>query len=151
MPESKIELKIGAIEFSATGDDAWVAAQLDKLLSSAKSLVDLSPPPAQEKGIHGNHQPMGQDPDIAQKPLASFLKDKNATTAQVTKFLATAVWLEAKGKSRLTTADVTSALKDANQSRLGNPADCLNQNVKKGFCEKDGKQFYVTQEGKESL
>jgi len=51
----------------------------------------------------------------------------------------------------LTTGDVSKALKDSNQSRLGNPSQCLNDNVSKGYCEKDGKQFFVTQEGKVSL
>jgi len=83
--------------------------------------------------------------------LASFLRDKNAGTNQVKKFLAASVWLEAKGKNRLTTADVTRALKDSNQSRIGNPADCLNKNVSKGHCEKDGKEFFVTTDGKNAL
>jgi hypothetical protein len=46
---------------------------------------------------------------------------------------------------------VSKALNDANQKRLGNPAECLNQNVAKGYCEKDGKQFFVTDDGKSSL
>jgi len=94
---------------------------------------------------------MKPDPSIAGKTLASFLKDKNATSKQVLKFLATAVWLESKGKNRMTTADVTQALRDSNQSKLNNAADCLAQNVKKGLCEKEGNQFFVTSEGKDSL
>jgi hypothetical protein len=49
------------------------------------------------------------------------------------------------------TGDVTKALKGAHQSRIGNPADCLNQNVQKGYCEKDGGEFFVTDDGKQSL
>ena len=94
---------------------------------------------------------MRPDPEIGKKTLATFLREKNASTIQNKKFLATAVWLEAKGNSRITTSDVTKALKDNSQKRLGNASDCLNQNVKQGYCEKDGKDFYVTQEGKESL
>lgn len=94
---------------------------------------------------------MGPDPQIAAKTLAVFLKEKNATRNQVKKCLATAIWLEAKGKQRMTTSDVTKALKDSNQARLGNASDCLNQNVSKGYCEKDGKEFFVTDEGKSSL
>lgn len=94
---------------------------------------------------------MGPDSQIAEKTLSTFLKEKNVTSNQVKKFLATAIWLEAKGKQRMTTGDVTKALKDSSQTRLGNPSDSLNQNVTKGFCEKDGKEFYVTEEGKNSL
>jgi hypothetical protein len=61
------------------------------------------------------------------------------------------VWLEAKGQKRIQTVDVTKALKEANQTRIGNPADSLNKNVSKGHCEKDGKQFFVTDDGKSSL
>ncbi len=65
--------------------------------------------------------------------------------------MATAVWCESKGKNRLKTNDVTAALRNANQAKLNNAADCLNQNVSKGYCEKEGKEFYVTQEGKDKL
>jgi hypothetical protein len=153
MPESKIEIKIGSIQFSAEGDQTWVSEQLDKMLEHAESLAQVAPSQVAPVAVEPPtaHTPMAEDPVVAQKPLATFLKDKNATTAQVTKFLATAVWLESKGKDRITTSEVTSALRTSNQSKLGNPADCLNQNVKKGYCEKDGKDFFVTQEGKDSL
>jgi hypothetical protein len=64
------------------------------------------------------------------------------------KFLATAIWLDAKGKSKMTTTDVTTALKDAHQGRLGNASECLTQNVRKGLCEKHGKEFFVTEDGR---
>jgi hypothetical protein len=53
----------------------------------------------------------------------------------------------------LTTSSVVKALSANNQPRLGNPADTLNQNVKKGFCEKrkDGTSFFITPEGLHSL
>jgi hypothetical protein len=69
----------------------------------------------------------------------------------VRKFLATACWLTAKGTERLTTGDITKALSDNRQGKLTNAAECLNNNVTKGFCEKEGKQFYVTEEGFTSL
>lgn len=150
MPDAKIDITIGTLTFHAEGEQKWVGEQLDKLFVHAESLASVAPadPPG---GGDAEHTPMGSDPDIAKKPLATFLKEKNATTKQVQKFLATAVWLESKGNSRISTADVSKALKDSNQSRLGNPADCLNQNVKKGFCEKDGDKFFVTTEGKGAL
>jgi hypothetical protein len=151
MSESKIEIKIGQITFSGQGEPDWVAKQLDKILAQAEKLIQLAPVPSDDGEAGSGHKPMGKDSAIAKKTLPAFLQEKNATTKQVKKFLATAVWLEAKGQNRLTTGDVTKALGDANQKRLGNPADCLNQNVSKGYCEKDGKQFFVTDEGKSSL
>lgn len=149
MADAKIQFKLGAIEFTGEGEKDWIAQQLDKILEKAPNLVALVP--AKAAGEGGGHKPMGTDPQIAGKTLPVFLREKNATSNQVKKFLATAIWLEAKGKQRMTTSDVTKALKDSNQTRLGNPSDKLNQNVTKGYCEKDGNEFYVTEEGKNSL
>lgn len=153
MGESKIEIKIGEVKFSGEGDKEWLSEQLDKILDKAESLIKLAPSVTPPDNPGAGHQPadFSNSSSIANQTLATFLKNKNATTAQVDKFLATAVWCEAKGKNRLKTSDITAALKNANQSRLGNPADCLNGNVSKGYCEKDGKEFYVTQEGKDKI
>lgn len=159
MSESKIEIKIGEIQFSGEGDKEWLSEQLDKILNKAADLIELAsapaplPPAAPPENPGAAHQPadFSGASDIASQTLATFLKSKNATTVQVDKFLATAVWCEAKGKNRLKTSDITDALKNASQSRLSNPADSLNKNVSKGYCEKDGKEFYVTQEGKDKV
>lgn len=153
MDISKIAISIGNISFSGEGDQAWLSEQLDKILSQADQLIKLVPP--QESAANQNKNDRDGSSKIsenASKPLATFLKEKNATVKQVEKFLATAIWLEtAKGKNRMATADVSAALKVSNQSKLNNPAECLNQNVSKGYCEKEGKEFFVTQEGKSAL
>ncbi len=151
MTNAKIDIKIGQIQFSGEGEQDWVATQLDKIIAQAEKLIQLSPDenPADEED--GRHTPMGKDSAIAKKTLPVFLSEKSATKNQVKKFLATAVRLEAKGKEKLTTRDVSKALADSRQSRIGNPSDCLNQNVSKGHCEKNGKEFFVTDEGKKSL
>lgn len=151
MSEAKIEIKVGEIAFSGQGEQDWVAKQLDKILAQAEKLIELAPSQDENNQDGDGHKPMGKDKSIAKQTLPAFLQEKNAGRNQIKKFLATAVWLEAKGQNRLQTSDVTKALKDANQSRLGNPADCLNKNVSKGYCEKDGKQFFVTDDGKKSL
>jgi len=150
MADTKIKISIGTISFEAEGEQDWISDQLDKLYAKAKELAAVAPATT-GTGAAGGHDPMKPDSDIAGKTLASFLKEKNATSKQVLKFLATAVWLESKGKNRMTTSDITQALRDSNQSKLNNAADCLGQNVKKGFCEKEGNQFFVTIEGKEAL
>jgi hypothetical protein len=150
MADVKIQMKIGEVEFSGEGEQAWVGAQLERILKAAPTIVS-STPRAASSSLHSRTGVAAPDSNATAQPLASFLRDKNASANQVKRFLATAVWLGAKGKNRLTTADVTRALKDSNQSRLGNPADCLNKNVAKGHCEKDGKEFFVTTEGAASL
>lgn len=156
MGQAKIEITIGQISFSGEGDSSWLSEQLDKILDRAENLLSLVP----SQGIHAVQEVNGVGheaanfsghAEIASKPLAIWLKEKGADTNQNLKFLATAIWIESKGQSRLQTKDVTSALSTANQKRLGNAAECLNQNVKQGFCEKEGKQFYVTEEGKRKL
>jgi hypothetical protein len=49
------------------------------------------------------------------------------------------------------TSAVSKALSDNHQKRLGNAAECLNQNISKGFCEKQGGGFYITPEGLKDL
>ncbi len=155
MDKSKIEIQIGTISFIGEGDPDWLSSQLDKILDKAEALLKLSPPSNGATTAANSNQ---QEPanfsnvsEIANKPLATFLKDRNAASKQVEKFLATAIWLEMKGQNGLTTSDITKALKESHQNRLSNPADCLNQNVSKGYCEKNGKEFFVTPEGKQAL
>ncbi len=151
MADAKIQFKLGGIEFVGEGEKDWIARQLDKILEKAPKLVALAPVRPTTGGSGGVTTEPGPDAQIAAKTLAVFLKEKTATKNQVKKFLATAIWLDAKGKQRMTTSDVTKALKDSNQTRLGNPSDCLNQNKTKGYCEKDGKEFFVTDDGKNYL
>jgi hypothetical protein len=149
MTIAKIGFKIGEIEFSGEGEEIWVTKQLDRILEKVPELLSLSPvKPIADTNSKSNKT---DSSEIAQKTLATFLKEKSATVNQVRKFLATSVWLHAKGNSRLETSSVTRALRESNQSRISNPADTLNQNVKKGFCEKEGKSFFVTEEGKAEI
>ncbi len=151
LADAKIEIKVGAFSFSGEGTERWLSGELEKLLVKIPELVDVAP------------ASVGDDEDVqagkagAKRKgkvgtLAAFLKEKNATSNQVKKFLATAVWLhDSTGKDRLATAEVRTALKNANQTKLNNPADCLNSNVKKGHCEKDDGSFFVTDPGRNSL
>jgi hypothetical protein len=84
--------------------------------------------------------------------LASHIKAKKGDKNQNNRFLATAHWLSGRSEAPLTAKAVAEALSDHNQKRLANPADALNQNVRKGYCEKrkDG-SFFITPEGLEAL
>jgi hypothetical protein len=149
MNNVKIQIKVGDVEFTGEGEQEWVATQLDRVLKAAPAIAGARP--ATQSRSESSDPGAENNTSATSQTLASFLRDKNAATNQVRKFLATAVWLHARGKRRLTTADVTRALKDSSQTRLGNPADCLNKNVAKGHCEKDGKEFFVTTEGNSSM
>ena len=147
MAESKVEITVGEIHFSGEGQSKWVAEQLDKILDKAEALVSLAPAQNSEQPP----PPPPQDDAIAGKTLPVFLDEKNAKNPQVRRLLATAVWLHAQGSKSLKTGDVTAALRASHQQRLSNASHCLAQNIKKGYCEKHGREFFVTDEGKGSL
>ena len=147
MADAKIHIKLEGLEFSGEGEEKWVATQLDKVLAQASDLLRLS--------FAGGTGKEGGGDDIlslkTDEPLATFLKSKRVGTNQIKRFLATAIWLSGKGNQNLSTGDVTKALRDNHQPRLTNPSDALNKNIGKGFCEKVGRQFFVTPSGFASM
>lgn len=143
MRTARIRVRLGAMAFSGEGEPAWVAEQLDKVLRALPSCAAATagrPPATHDDGS----ERVGS--------LASYIKTRGGESSQVRRFLATADWLRLQGERALTTAIVARALRDHQQKRLGNPADCLNQNVARGFCEKaGGRTFYLTPEGLRTL
>lgn len=149
MAEAKIEIKVGAFSFTGEGTEKWLSDELHKLLAKIPELVEIAPPESK-----GDDAGAGANAKKSGKPgtLASFLRDNNATDNQNKKFLAAAVWLhDTTEKDRLKTGDVKKALRNANQTKLANASDALNQNVSKGHAEKDGGGFFVTEPGRKSL
>lgn len=143
---ASVSLKIGQLEFAAEGDEAWVSEKLEFILKQSASAAAAATPAAEPSATAPNQGaggPIGS--------LASHIKKHGGSGNQVERFLATAHWLCLKGEKSLTTADVSKALKDNQQSKLSNPSECLNKNVGKGFCEKDGNSFYITPEGLEHI
>ena len=141
---AKMRVRVGEVEVEYEGPESYLDEKLVELIDRLKSIYESMSPPGGQPGTT-----IGEAPTKTKDPgtLAAFLKVKNATSPQVKTFLATALWLQLKGKDKLQTRDINKALKDNRQSRLGNASDCLNQNVSKGFCVKDGKEFYVAPEG----
>ncbi|MGI8772517.1 MAG: hypothetical protein ACR2JE_13910 [Acidobacteriaceae bacterium] len=129
---------------------------MDKLLEKFPELfrADWG---SRDEGGTDNHAPQGGSPHTTKKgqdvgTLAAFLKAKKTGTNQVRKFLATAAWLhDAQDLKRITTGDVSKAMNDHNQGKLTNPAQCLSRNSSRGFVTKDGKQFYVNDDGRAEL
>jgi hypothetical protein len=145
MAQAKIEVRLGSCNFTGDAEAAWLEKQLDKFLAHVKT-VDPADESGDGEGDQANAKAQG-----TKQTLSGFLKSNNATSNQVRKFLATACWLTKKGSHRLATGDITKALSESRQGKLTNPAQCLNLNVGKGFCEKEGKQFYVTEDGVNSF
>ena len=155
MAAVNLRIKFGDAEFSAEGEEVWVGEQL------AKFIAHLSKAPASSgaskdaaDGSRASDRKVSDGAtaqDYVTKALGTFLREKSATENQTKKFLAAAAWLQAKGKGRLKTGDVSRALRENNQTRLGNASQCLANNVGQGYCERDGSEFFVTDEGSLSL
>ena len=135
--------------------DKWLSEQLDKILEKVPELLKIelaNPSPQLQETNPTTAQPK---PSAGAKSgpsnLSIYLKENGATINQVQKFMTTAAFLQLNGKKGITTSDVNKAIKVAQQNKLNNSSDSLNQNVRKGFCEKDGSGFFVTQAGLDSL
>ncbi len=142
----KVELNIGEISFSAEGDQSWLAEQVSIVIDAAKTSQKL-----RETSNESSNDDAGQGATTTIGSLASYLKTKGGDTVQVQRFLSTAAWLHHRGEQPLTTRLVTQTLRDHHQNRLSNAADCLNQNVSRGFCEKTADGFFLTPEGWQHL
>jgi hypothetical protein len=148
MSNAKIDFAFGHLSFSGEGEEDWLAKQLDKILSAAPTLSELHAPsvtpeaqtPAEGTGGAGKAE-----------PLSSHIKAKGGETNQNKRFFATADWLRIRGTTPLTTKAVIKALADNHQKKLTNAANCLNQNVRKGFCEKGDGGFFITPNGLREL
>ena len=141
---TKIRLKVGNIEVDYEGSEDYLESKLYKLLDDVSTLAKQVP--SENDGSDSNENMNS----VTSSTLVSFLIEKKADN-QNQRFLATAEWLHQKGSKRIKTSDVTKALRDSNQKKLSNASDNLSQNVSKGFCEKEGKEFFVTPEGRNSL
>lgn len=146
MSTTKIEVAVGAVTFSGEGDQAWLAEQLDKVLKAAPELSRTPASPA-DTFRQSLSNSVASDPSHFTTSLSAYIKEKGGESNQVDRFLITADWLRRRGATNLATAAISKALADNHQKRLANPADCLNKNVSKGFCEKSVTGFYITPEG----
>lgn len=147
MVQSKIDVSIGDVSFSGEGEQEWLAEQLERVLKAAPHIADAKP-------RLGNSLASTSDTHTGadfKTSLASYIKEKGGDGSQVDRFLITADWLRRRGIGKLTTGAVSKALKDNQQKRLANPADCLNKNVSKGYCEKSDGGFFVTPDGLKKL
>lgn len=147
MAEAKVQFALGKLSFSGEGDQTWLSEQFEKVLSAAPKLAPLV---GTDLG-NGESSKSAAESQPFTVTLASHIKEKGGESSQVKRFLATADWLRRRGASSLTTSAVTKALAENQQRKLSNPADSLNANVSKGFCEKSGNGFFVTPDGLKDL
>ena len=144
----KIDVTVGAVSFSGEGEPEWLSQELERVLKAASDLPKV-PPPMASTELASLTPAAASGGSVG--TVVSHIKTYGAESNQTKRFLATADWLRLRGEALLTTAKVSKALSDNHQKRLGNPADCLNLNVRKGFCEKKGEGFFITPDGLKDL
>lgn len=151
MSEGKIEFHIGDISFVGEGQQEWLSEQLDKVIDNfgkgEQPKRKIKTDQSEKANKIDQDDPSESLNDIYSVNLSTFLRNQGATSNQRLKFLATAAWLARNNENNLKTIEVTKALKESRQPSLSNAADCLNRNVRQGYCEKDGDHFFVTPQG----
>lgn len=147
--QSKVEIKIGEINFSAEGDPEWLSEQVAKVIEAASKLPVAPSRPERPQPVSGHPNSDGASHLVGS--LAASIKALGGESKQVRRFLATAAWLTKRGDANLTASAVAKALSTHHQKGLANPNDCLNQNVAKGYCEKTKEGFFITPEGWSAL
>ena len=114
MADAKIQLNIGDIQFSGEGDSKWLDVQVEKILKLAGGEQKASPRQT-SKGAGGSSAKMGS----VNQTLPAFLREKNATTNQTRKFLATGIWIhDVKQKPRLKPGDVAKRWRTRTKAEL---------------------------------
>ena len=134
MPDARLEVTIGEIKFLGEGSENWLSAEFEKFLSQLPKISERTfERPAKDDGSVTEANLTAKSKSSVTLP--TFLQDTGATTNQIRKFVATAIWLQDRNNNaEIKTSDVAKALRDSRQNRLVNPADALNQNVAKGYC-----------------
>ena len=143
---AKLRVQIGHLRFAGEGDPDWLTERMSAFLETATkdNLANQERAPTLESGTSPRET-------ATPEPLPAFMRKTGSETKQVRRFLATAAWLQRREISPLTSSLVAKSLRDSQQRRLGNPSDCLNQNVGKGYCEKTPDGFFVTEHGFHAL
>ena len=157
MSNSKIEIKVGIVEFSGEGEQKWLSEQLDKILEKVPELLKIELSVPQTAASFEDSPSTVQSPNsevastLVKKPLATFIKE-NSPKTQPQLFLVTSIWIHDNlNKSRLQHQDINTELKKSNQKPIGKLSQELGRNVKAGFIVKDEKSFYVTPEGRKQF
>lgn len=159
---TKLRVKLGAAEIEYEGGTEFLKDEImptvGKILDLVEARADLqrvsSVPqleammvPQESSAEAAAVSPGSVGAAAMNGSLASYLKATGGHSKQVRRFLSTAAWLVRRGHRELTAGLVAKTLQENHQSRLANPADCLNKNVAKGYCEKTKEGFFITPEG----
>jgi len=122
MSETKIQIKVGIVEFSGEGNQDWLATHLDKILEKIPELlkIEMTNPQAiagrfatnnQNIGANGSNQ--SQTGSSLQLSVASIATKLNAKSGQDVALAAAACLNMVKGKKSFTRSEILETMKDA--------------------------------------
>lgn len=142
---SSIKIEAGGVAIEFTGSEEFIEKRLPTLITEIGQRISQMSLPSRAGGEQSSD---GSEATIG---LGELIKSHSIDT-QIGRFLAAAAWLQHQQSDNLTSTEVANALKKAKQTEVKNPSDCVNQNLKKGFIEKnDDKTFFVTPAGMQEL
>lgn len=154
---TEFRLKIGVAEIEFIGDADFLKNEIMPAVNRIVSVAESAPKVSNIQeilniGVQSStndkiYDASSKSATTTVSSLASQIKKHKAEQNQIKRFLVTADWLRLHGNLDLKTVDVSIALRENQQAKLTNPADCLNQNASKGHCEKTTKGFFITPEG----
>jgi len=156
---TKLKVKLGSVEIDFEGDAEFLKLEVMPTISQVLAVAKDHPSVIHQANGNNGPDSQGKLPNFISRngsagtvgSLASFIKERKSENNQTRRFLTTARWLQLRGTEEPTSSDVAKALRDNHQVRLSNPADCLNKNVSRGFCEKTSNGFFITPEGLTAL
>lgn len=145
MSNSKIQVKVGIVEFSGEGNQEWLAAQLDKILEKVPELLKI------EVGTSNIGSDSGQKPNTQQSANKSNLSVLNIAGKLSSKsggdlVIAAAAYLHfVEGKATFTRDDISLNMKKATgiykNSFLANLTTILAGMEKNGSLLKNGNTY----------
>ena len=152
MSDSKIQIKIGIVEFSGEGNQDWLARQLDKILEKVPELLKIGgvnlPKGLNEEGTaNGNSNTMGED-RFSKLSVLNIAGKLNAKSGSELSIAAAAFIHFVLGKNSFSRDDITSNMKNATgmfkQSFIKNLSGSLSRLEKAGYLLKTGNNYSLS-------
>lgn len=137
-------IKHGDVVVTYDGSKEFLEQVIPKLVSQVGDKVQkMASEPIPEPVVPA--KPKRKKEDSLLKLIELQPKD-----TQVRRFLCAAALIQVNQKGKLTTSKVNELLIEEKLSKLTNASDSLNQNIRKGFCDRPkpkGSEFFVTPKG----
>ena len=149
MSESKIQVKVGIVEFSGEGNQDWLAKQLDKILDKVPELlrIEVGSPILPKPNVKGAKIDEGQGQNLTLSVLN--IAGKLGAKTGVELAIAAAAYLHfVLGKATFSRDEITSNMKSATgvfkQTFIKNLTPTLSRVEKAGDFLKSGSNYSLS-------